>query len=475
VTERIAMGVPTVRAKAAAIYCRISLDRDGERLGVQRQEALCRKLAGERGWVVAEVYVDNDRSAYGSKPRPAYQRMLADIEAGCRDAVVCVDLDRLTRRPAELEAFMELADRHKISLANVSGDTDLSTSDGRFKARIMGAVARQESEKKGERVSREAQQAASRGVPRGSRRPFGYEPDLVTIRESEAVLLRDAAQRLLDGEPASSIAREWNANGVAGAQGGQRGWSGTTLMALLRNPRIMGARTYKGQIVADNAWSAIVDREMFERLQAKVRRTVRPGRPARQLLSAIARCGNCGAPLWTSTRNRQRHADTRRARCYVCVLGPGRPGCGTISIGADQLDQLITDAILHRLGTKAMARALTKKPKTPAVDADLARIERDLEDLASDYGTGTISRREWLAARKPLEERLARARRAFDATNGTAALAAFRGTDVREAWEKLDVAGRRVVLDALIERVIVRPASTPGKFSDERVDVVWRV
>lgn len=177
------------KTKAAAIYCRISLDRSGDGLGVERQEELCRKLADDRGWPVAEVYVDNDRSAFSGKPRPAYARMLTDIEAGERDGVICVDLDRLTRRPSELEVFMDLADRCGIALANVSGDTDLSSSDGRFKARIMGAVARQESERKGERIHREAEQAAQRGVPRGSRRPFGYEFDRITLRDEEVYRL----------------------------------------------------------------------------------------------------------------------------------------------------------------------------------------------------------------------------------------------------------------------------------------------
>src|SRR3974377_2609679 len=93
--------------KAAAIYCRISLDRNGEGRGVERQEALCRRLAKERGWPVAEVYVDNDRSAYSGKPRPGYQRMLADIEAGLRGAGGCVDLDKLTRRPAALDTVLD--------------------------------------------------------------------------------------------------------------------------------------------------------------------------------------------------------------------------------------------------------------------------------------------------------------------------------------------------------------------------------
>src|SRR5688572_15099237 len=114
---------------AVAVYCRISFDRSGEGLGVDRQEALCRKLAKEKAWPIAEVYVDNDVSAYNGNVRAEYRRLLADIEAGIRDAVICVDLDRLTRKPAELEEFMDLADRHKVALANVSGDTDLSTSD----------------------------------------------------------------------------------------------------------------------------------------------------------------------------------------------------------------------------------------------------------------------------------------------------------------------------------------------------------
>ncbi|HWS45342.1 MAG TPA: recombinase family protein [Acidimicrobiia bacterium] len=457
--------------KSAAIYCRISFDKAGEGLGVERQEALCRKLAKERGWPVAEVYVDNDRSAYSGKPRPGYQRMLADIEAGLRDAVVCVDLDRLTRRPAELEAFMDLADKQHVALANVSGDTDLSTSDGRFKARIMGAVARQESEKKGERVSREAEQAARRGVPRGSRRPFGYEPDRVMIREDEAALIKDAVARVLAGVTVPSIARDWNGRGIASPQGATYGWSAATVMGVLRNPRIAGLRAYRGEIVAEGAWPAIVDRDTFERLQAKIRRTTRRGRAPRRLLTAIARCGRCGSPLWNSNRT----DNGRRVSRYSCIKRPGAPGCGATTVVGERLDELITEAVLHRLGTKALARALTRKPKQPPVDTDLARIERDLEDLAADFGAGRISRREWLAARKPLEDRLVKARRTLDTTNGTTALAPFRNTNVRAAWERLDIDRKRAVLEALIERVTVRPATTPGRFTPDRVDVVWRV
>lgn len=457
--------------KAAAIYARISLDRNGDGLGVERQVTLCRKLARERGWHVVDVYEDNDRSAHSGKARPAYERLLADIEAGVRDAVLVVDIDRLTRRPAELERFMELADTHNVALANVAGDIDLSSSDGRFRARILGAVARMEGEKKGERVAREAEQAAQRGVPRGSHRPFGYEDDKVTIREDEAALIRDAAQRVLDGATIPAIAREWNAKKIATPQDAPHGWSAATLAGILRNPRITGLRTYKGEVVADGVWEGIVDRDVFEKLQAKIRRGSRPGRAPKALLTAIARCGRCGAPLWTSGRKGR----GRRIRRYACVKRPGAPGCGATTIVAEPLDRLITDAVMRRLSTRAIARAMRGKPKSHRVDIDLAQLERDLEGLASDFGSGDISRREWLAARKPLEERFAAARRAVDAANGTTALAPLRNTkDIRATWDNLDVERQRAILDTLVDRITINPAPKPGRFDADRIDVVWR-
>jgi DNA invertase Pin-like site-specific DNA recombinase len=459
----------TKTVEAAAIYCRISLDKAGEGLGVERQEQLCRKLARERGWPVAEVYVDNDRSAYGKKPRPEYQRMLTDLEAALRDAVICVDLDRLTRRPVELEAFMDLADRHGIALANVSGDTDLSTSDGRFRARIMGAVARQESEKKAERVAREHEQSAKRGIPRASRRPFGYEKDGITIREEEAALIRDAVQRVLAGETIPSIARDWNERGIPTTQNAPHGWLANSVATVLRNPRIAGLRAYKGEIVADGVWEPIIDRDTFEQLQAKIKRVARAGRPAKRLLTGIARCGRCGRPLWSSTGSDSKHGNTR----YACIKRPGSAGCGATTVVSAPLDELVTAAVLHRLNSKAMVRALSHKPTKKAADIDLARIERDLEDLANDFGEGRISRREWLAARSPLEDRLARARRMHDATNGTAALAPFRDGDITEKWDALSVERQRAVLAALVDRIVINPA-TKSRFDPDRVDVVWR-
>ena len=87
----------------SAVYCRISQDRDGEGLGVARQEKDCRALARRRGWEVVEVFVDNDTSAFSTvrrhKPRPAYERMIESIKSAEIGAVVVWHPDRLHRSP----------------------------------------------------------------------------------------------------------------------------------------------------------------------------------------------------------------------------------------------------------------------------------------------------------------------------------------------------------------------------------------
>ncbi len=62
----LAAGVDTVRA---AVYCRISDDRRGLGLGVQRQRQDCHELAGRNGWQIVATFVDNDVSAYSGKPQ----------------------------------------------------------------------------------------------------------------------------------------------------------------------------------------------------------------------------------------------------------------------------------------------------------------------------------------------------------------------------------------------------------------------
>jgi site-specific DNA recombinase len=164
------------------IYVRISDDREGAGLGVARQEADCRERAAAIGWWVVELYVDNDLSACSGKPRSAYRRLLADLEAGPADAVVAWHTDRLHRSPRELEEFIDICERRSVAVETVkSGPVDLGTPAGRAVARTLGAWARYKSEHKAERHQRKAVELAQAGkISGGGTRRYGYEDDRLT-------------------------------------------------------------------------------------------------------------------------------------------------------------------------------------------------------------------------------------------------------------------------------------------------------
>ena len=125
----------------AAIYLRISLDREMDGLAIDRQREDCEKLAQFRGWEIVETYVDQSISASDkTKKRPAYLRMVADYEAGLLDAIVCYDLDRLTRQPRELEDWIDRAESRGLLLVTANGDADLGTDGGRMYARIKAEI-----------------------------------------------------------------------------------------------------------------------------------------------------------------------------------------------------------------------------------------------------------------------------------------------------------------------------------------------
>ena len=159
----------------AAIYCRISEDRTGAGLGIERQREDCERLAERLGAGVVATYTDNDVSAYSGRTRAGYVALLDAIRAGDVDIVLSWHEDRLHRSPRELEDYIDACEpRGVVTHFAQAGQLDLSSASGRMTARIRGAVSRQESEHKSERVRRAQLQAAQAGKWLGGSPPFGW-------------------------------------------------------------------------------------------------------------------------------------------------------------------------------------------------------------------------------------------------------------------------------------------------------------
>ncbi|GAA3852024.1 recombinase family protein [Amycolatopsis tucumanensis] len=438
------------------IYCRISRDRIGAGLGVERQEEDCRELAERLGGDVVDVYVDNDISAYSGKRRPNYERLLADVEAGRVTAVVAWHTDRLHRAPMELERYITACEPRNVPTYTVkAGELDLTTAAGRMTARITGAVARHESEQKSERLARQRRQAMEQGRWIGGRRPFGFEDDGMTVRAVEADALRSAARRVLAGDTVRSIFREWNAAGLTTVTG--QPWTGSSLREVLLRPRntakVGKLRRPYGDVGAaldkmpDAQWPAILDRELYRALAQKLvdpARTAHRGVSRRLVGSWLYRC-ECGQPLRSGG---------------LSSTGKPRYMCSEMHLvrTAQPLDELVlgmTAAILDREGTALLAPAVDLTPHRER----LAVLRAKSEELASLYadpdGGMTIEQFQVANKRlqggiKHLETEIAR-HTAGDALAGVAD-AARPG----ETFLGLDIDRQRAIIDCLMTVTVKR-------------------
>lgn len=460
---------------AAAIYARISQDRDADLLGVTRQIDDCTADAARRGWPVADTYVDDDTSAYTGKPRPAYRRLLADIRDRRIDAVVVWNLDRLHRHPRELEEFFEVCAAAGVSqLASVSGDVDLSTGEGQFYARIQGAVARKESDDKSRRAKRKHLEIAQAGRWSGSPRAFGYDAQGRIVPE-EAAIIREMVQRVLGGESLRTLVRDLGARQVPTLRG--RPWCMHSLRQILMRPALAGFRTLRGEVVARGVWEPILSVEASAKVRALLadpaRRLTRPAR--RYVLKGFLVCGVCGAKLISRPNHRK--------RTYYCGSGPGLVGCGGVSIVAEPLEDFVSDAVLYRLDTPALAAALNRQRRpsgdsTTEVVASLRADEAQLDELARIYARKQISLSEWLAARAEIDQRLVEQRARLRRTDQHRALreVAGQGDALRRRWPDLNLDQRRAVVETVLERLVVSPARVHGwvQFDPGRLEPMWK-
>lgn len=465
---------------AAAVYARISRDQAGLGLGVERQLAECRRLAEQRGWVVAEEYVDNDISAFKGKARPAYARMLEDVAAHRRDAVIAYHTDRLTRRPVELEDFMAVCDRAGLkSFATVTADIDLGNDDGLFMARILGAVAAKESGRKSARLRSKQRELAEAGkVSGGGPRPFGYGQDRVTVIKSEAATIRQLATRYLAGESLVSLTGWLQEQGILSVAG--KPWRTGVVRTMLTNPRYAGLRAHHGEVVAQAVWPAILTPEQHQQLVAAfARKKISGHRPARRyLLSGMLRCGKCGNKLFSSVRQ-DRKSETRR---YVCSSAPDHGGCGKLTVVAAPVEEWITEAVLYRLDSPAMADALAGRAaadeRHAAVLAELEADREQMTELAQLWSAKAISSAEWKAAREPIEARIRTAERQLTEFTGTSALDGLLGNaaGLRQAWDGLNLSRQAAIVGAVLDFASVLPG-TPGARTLDPARLVpsWRL
>jgi DNA invertase Pin-like site-specific DNA recombinase len=465
--SRRAIGAAKTRA---ALYLRQSLDVQE---GIERQRTRCRQLVAARGWDVVEEYADNETSATKTRgPKTAWSRLLADARSSKFDVVVAVDLDRLLRTIQDLITITETG----AKVLTVDGEIDLTTADGEFRATMLAGIARFEARRKGERQKRATAQAAAKGRRVGGRRPFGYEQDGVTLRQAEADAIRRGYNSFLSGLSLAAIARMWNAEGFVTGQsryspehkGEPSPWQAYSVRMVLSNPRYMGKRAHLGEVVADADWPAIVEETTWQAVRSMLDRPERTNAPkrGRYLLSGLALCGVCDAPVHAGGTSRP------GVRAYRCSAAFGH-----FARMAEPVERFVSQVIVARLERPDAAELLAgdARPDAHSTRAEAQAVRERLESIAIDFADGTLTSSQLRAATerlrarlRDLESELADAGR-VDVLGGLVS-----ADDVVAAWEGLSIGHRRAVIDTLCTIRLLPVGRGTRTFRPETVSIEWK-
>ena len=482
----------------ADIYARLSRDeaRKGTVESIEAQIAECLAWAQEYGITVGETLSDSmTASRFSAKDRPNFLREMQRIRDGKVTMLLVTEQSRLDRQMWNVLELVELARITPFNTIVRTRDNeviDLSTKSGINRVIDQANRDRHESELISQRVRAKKRLNARSGRFDGGPRAFGYEKDGMTVRESEAAIIRECKDKILAGHSMNGLSRELNDRGIPTASGGR--WQRSTLQVIFRSKRIIGVRVYEG-VEYPAQWPAVITRSEWEKIQlildGKQTRKSRTGRS--YLLTGSVVCGGCGGPMVGSGHI----VDGALHRRYYCVPEDSsgqKRGCGKVSRSAEPLEALVSSAVLYRLDSDGLAEPYShpaQDTNTQAALVEYQETKASLGNLLSDYykERNKYAKEEMLKLKVELEDRLEQITRKMKRLDSTPILSTVPfGMTVRELWRTADLALKQSLIGLLLEKVVVlpgRPGSTKWRdgmtshewphFDSRKIQLYWRV
>ena len=236
--------------------------------------------------------------------------MLQAAVGGAFDAVLVVDVDRLTRSQdlAERGQVLGALQLAGVKLMTPAGEYDLRTTDGDLLVNLAAWKASADNKRRRDATVAGKRAAIARGRKPAGPTPYGYRYDRATgvwsVHEAEAPILREMYRRVAEGETCVSIADDLNARGVPRQR--------SALWSPQRIAHMITSRTCLGTWVADKAKALtisippIIDEALWQQAQASLAVFARRGlRRTRHvyLLEGMAVCSICGADILIASAN----------------------------------------------------------------------------------------------------------------------------------------------------------------------------
>ncbi len=317
-----------------ALYCRLSIEdgRENESMSISNQKALLRDFAEKNGLLDYEFYVDDGYTGRNFN-RPAFQRMIADIEAGKVKCVITKDLSRLGRNYIEAGTYIEVFfPRHNVRYIAITDGVDSLNRQEMditpFKNILNDLYSRDISKK----VLAGWMARSRQGKFLGGPPPYGLMRDPndhghLIIDPETAPTVKLVFDLALNGCGTMKIAKHLLERKIpitrikmpVESEVRYYSWSGSVIGKMLRNPVYKGdhvvCKCHQKAIrsntvnfiprdqweIVENCHEAIVSREQWDRVQKLIDRrpTIMQGNscPFYNLFHGLVYCATCGKSM----------------------------------------------------------------------------------------------------------------------------------------------------------------------------------
>ena len=452
----------------AALYARVSSDRQDVDLSVAAQLRALRDYAEKNNYVVTREYIDEAESGRVAD-RPEFRKMLdaATADDAPFAQILVWKFSRFTRKREHAVAFKSMLRRRGVRVVSITEHADDSPT-GKLMEAIIESVDEFYSANLAEEVTRGMREAASRGFWVSTYAPYGYKkvrvqdgakerPKLELDPPADAVVRR-IFEMTLAGKSVLDIVRVLNEEGIPTRNGGR--WLKNTVHGMLTNESYAGtlvwgkrAKSKAPPVRVDGAVPAIVSRAEFERVQellkSRAPKIVHPRRASSPyLLSGLVKCETCGRSLTAA------EAKSGKYTYYVCqsLIKTGKEACATPRLNAKRFEETIIgqlrDHILTESNIRDLVRMLDEEMDGVAREQrqKLESIEAELEDV---------------------RRRMSRVWQIVENTDLEMADASERIKEHRERQQLLEVAADEARAMLAERRVLLDSAETVAAFAEE--------
>lgn len=365
--------------KTAVIYARYSCDKQSEQ-SIEGQIRVINDFAEREGYTIIGEYIDRAKSAKTAN-RPEFLRMISDSAKHAFEYVIVYKLDRFSRNRYD-SAFYKR--KLKVNGVKVVSATEPLSEDPEeiITEALLEAIAEYYSAELGQKTKRGMTESALKCQTTGAVPPLGYkwgEDKKLHIDEATSAIPKIIFEMYAEGKGKKAIADYLNSKGYRTRTG--RLFQANSLDCTLKNKKYIGVYVY-GEIEIENGCPALINRNLFERVQALLEKTKKAPARARAkveyLLAGKIFCGYCGEKMIATGGTSQSGEQYHYYKCKnkICCKKAERK---------DFIEWFIAEQLLELLNMSEHKERLAEKviyAYTSSMEVDkISEIEKQLKSV----------------------------------------------------------------------------------------------